>query len=95
LSKNVVLLEIPHEIKLDPMAVAREQGIDHHALLKENPIQSELKAIVKPISEAGLSKLIAESLKNDQSLKTGKKTGEDLGQGYDRGPGIGPIEINR
>lgn len=95
LPNNVVLLEIPHEIKLDPVAVAREHGIDYHALLKENPIQSELKAIVNPISKSGLSKWIAESLKNDQSLKTGKKPGEDLGQGYDQGPGIGPVGINR
>lgn len=84
-----MFLEIPHESKLDPVEVARERGMDHNTLLKENPIQSELKAIVRPLSESGLSKLIAENLENDQALKTGKKTGGDLDQGNDWGCGIG------
>lgn len=89
LPKNVVLLEIPNEIKLDPIAVAREHGIDHVALLKENPIQSELRAIVKPLSESGLPNLIAENLKNEQLIKKGRGPGEDLDQGYNRGPSLG------
>jgi predicted ABC-type ATPase len=94
LPKNVVLLEIPHELKLDPVAVAREQGFDPALILKENPIQKDLTAVVKPLSESRLPKMIEENLekeqalKNEQILKKGRGPEEDLGQGYDRGPSL-------
>ena len=95
LPKNVVLLEIPHELKLDPVAVARELGVDPSLILKENPIQKDLTAVVKPLSESGLSKLVEDNLKkeqalkNEQVLKKGRGPEEDLNTGYDRGPTIG------
>lgn len=95
LPKNVVLLEIPHELKLDPVAVARERGVDPAVILKGNPIQKDLTAMVKPLSESRLPKLIEENLKKEQALKIeqvlkkGREPGEDLDQGYYRGPGLG------
>ena len=95
LPKNVVLLEIPHELKLDAVAVAREQGIDPALILKENTIQKDLTAVVKPLSESKLPKMIEENLekeqalKNEQILKKGRGPEEDLEQGYDRGPSLG------
>ncbi|WP_259069933.1 zeta toxin family protein [Mucilaginibacter sp. X4EP1] len=95
LPKNVVLLEIPHELKLDPVAVAREHGIDTNFILKENPIQKDLMAVVNALSETGLSKLVEDNLKKEQALKNeqvskkGRSPGEDLDQGYDRGPSLG------
>lgn len=95
LPNNVVLLEIPHELKLDPVAVARERGVDPALLLKENPIQKDLRATVRPLSESWLPNLVADNLKkeqvlkNEQALKKGTGTGEDLDQGYDRGPSLG------
>jgi hypothetical protein len=89
LPKNVVMLEIPYELKLDPVAVARERNIDVAEFVKNHPIQTELTAVVKPLSETWVAELILENLKNDQAIKKGRGPGEDLSQGYDRGPGIG------
>jgi len=89
LPKNVVMLEIPYELKLDPVAVARERNIDVAEFVKNHPIQTELTAIVKPLSETWVAELIQENLKNDQAKKKGRGSGEDLDQGYDRGPKIG------
>ena len=88
-------MEIPYELKFDPVAVAREQGIGPALILKENPIQKDLTAVVKPLSESKLPKMIEENLekeqalKNEQILKKGRGPEEDLEQGYDRGPSLG------
>lgn len=90
-----MLLEIPHELKLDPVAVARERGVDVALILKENPIQKDLAAIVKPLSESRLPQLIEENLKkeqalnNEQVLRKGRGLGEDLDQSHDRGLSLG------
>lgn len=89
LPKNVVMLEIPYELKLDPVAVARERNIDVAEFVKNHPIQTELTAVVKPLSETWVAELIQENLKNDQVIKKGRGHGEDLDQGYDRGPSLG------
>jgi predicted ABC-type ATPase len=89
LPKNVVMLEIPYELKLDPVAVARERNIDIAEFVKNHPIQTELAAVVKPLSETWVAELIQENLKNDQATKKGRSPGEDLDQGYDRGPSLG------
>lgn len=83
-----MLLEIPHELKLDP--VARERGVDPALFSKENPVQKDLTAVIKSLSEFRLPKLIEENLekeqalKNEQILKKARGPEEDLGQGYDR-----------
>jgi len=89
LPKNVVMLEIPYELQLDPVAVAMERNIDVSEFVKNHPIQTELKAVVKPLSETWVAELINENLMNDQATKKGRNSGEDLDQGYDRGPKIG------
>jgi len=89
LPKNVVLLEIPYELRLDPVAVARERNIEIVEFVKNHPIQTELTAIVKPLSESWVAELIQENLRNDQATKKGRSSGEDLDQGYDWGPKIG------
>ena len=89
LPKNVVMLEIPYELKLDPVAVARERNIDVAEFVKNHPIQTELTAVVKPLSETWVAELIQENLKNDQVIKKGRGHGEDLDQGYGRGPSLG------
>jgi len=89
LPKNVVMLEIPYELKLDPVAVARERNIDIAEFVKNHPIQTELTAAVKPLSETWVAELIQVNLRNDQAIKKGKEPGEDFDQGYKRGPSLG------
>lgn len=77
LPDKVVVLEIPYEIKLDPVAVAREYGIGETDLLTDHPFQMKLVAKVTPLSETGLSKFIEENNKkrNDQQDNRGPKRG--------------------
>lgn len=72
LPENVVLLEIPYEVKLDPVAVAREYHIDPHDFVSKNPISANLKATVKPIAETGLAELVAENLRKEQGRKNSR-----------------------
>jgi hypothetical protein len=55
---GVVKIQLPNEIGLDPVAVARRYGIDEHVLLRRHPIQKALKAKVIPLSETGVPALI-------------------------------------
>ena len=61
--ENVVVLEIPNELKLDPVALARDLGIDETELLAEHPIQMNLTAKVFPLSESGLPEFIENNRK--------------------------------
>lgn len=63
LPENVVVLEIPYELKLDPVAVARELGIGQTDLLAEHPIQETLTAKVTPLSESGLPEFIENNIR--------------------------------
>lgn len=64
LPEDVVLLEIPNELKLDPVAVARDYGISETDFLVEHLIQSALTAKVTPLSESGLPRFIENNIKN-------------------------------
>jgi hypothetical protein len=68
LPENVVVLEIPNELQLDPIAVARESGMGYAELLADHPIQSDLSAKVKPLSESGLPEFIEYNLRNRNNL---------------------------
>jgi hypothetical protein len=67
LPENVVVLEIPYELKLDPIAVARDYRIGETDLLAEHPIQLTLAAKVIPLSESGLPEFIENNLKSEAS----------------------------
>jgi uncharacterized protein YbaR (Trm112 family) len=67
LPENVIGLEIPHEIKLDPVAVAREYGIDIVQFVQLNPIVKDLKAFIRPVTETGLPEMVAENLRKTQN----------------------------
>ena len=69
--ENVVGLEIPHEIKLDPVAVAREYGLDIAEFVQRNPIVKDLKAFIRPVTETGLPELVAEN------IRKGRNAGEN------------------
>lgn len=77
LPDNVVVLEIPNEVKLDPVAVARQYGSDLNELLKEHPIQETLKAKLWPLSESGLPEIIENNIRmqeqaDDKQRKRGR-----------------------
>ena len=67
LPENVVVLEIPNEVKLDPVAVAREHGMEATGLLNEHPLQMQLAAKVTPLADTGLP----EYIENNKKLAVG------------------------
>jgi hypothetical protein len=69
LPENVVMLEIPNELKLDPVGVARQYEMDDFAMLLTHPYRSKLSAIVHPLSKTGLPDLVERNLKNKQQEK--------------------------
>jgi hypothetical protein len=56
--EGVIKLKIPNEIGLDPVATARQYGMDVRELLRRHPIQKDLKAEVIPLSETHIPALI-------------------------------------
>jgi hypothetical protein len=56
--EGVVKLKIPNELGLDPVATAREYGMDERELLRRHPLQKDLKAEVIPLSETNIPALI-------------------------------------
>jgi len=59
--EGVIKLKIPNEIGLDPVAAARQYGMDERNLLRRYPIQQELKAEVIPLSETHIPALIRQN----------------------------------
>jgi hypothetical protein len=61
LPKNVTGLEIPYELILDPVGVARQYSMSDVAMLSQYPIQEKLSAKVIPLSETLLPELVREN----------------------------------
>ncbi len=80
LPENVVVLEIPYELKLDPIAVARDYGIGETDLLAEHPIQLTLAAKVIPLSESGLPEFIENNLKSEASKQANSERNSKRGR---------------
>nr|WP_199077435.1 hypothetical protein [Pedobacter sp. ASV19] len=73
LPKDVVFLEIPYELKLDPVGVAREHGLKDTTFLRRFPIQKELKARVTLLSQTALPKIIENNRKKLQQAELPRK----------------------
>ncbi len=71
LPKDTVMLEIPYELKLDPVGVAREYGAEDTFMLNSYPIQKDLMAKVVPLEETGLPDIVRRN--NEQQKKQGNK----------------------
>jgi hypothetical protein len=80
LPEDVVVLEIPYELKLDPVAVARDYGIGETDLLGEHPIQQTLAAKVSPLSQSGLPELIEINLKRRDNNQSNNQRHPNLGR---------------
>jgi hypothetical protein len=82
--ENLVLLEIPHEIILDPYAIAREHGINTAEFVRQNPIKADLKALVRPLpNELSITKPENEHT----NLREAQAPDEDYGKEKGRRPG--------
>jgi hypothetical protein len=74
LPENVVLVELPSDYILDPVAAARYVGYSDDKFLNEFPIQENLKAEVTPLEETFLPKMIAENLQKEKNdIRSGKR----------------------
>jgi hypothetical protein len=69
LPKHVVLVALPNELILDPVAAARKVGFDDEEFLAEYPILQNLKAGVTPLSETFLPAFIEENLSQRQNKR--------------------------
>jgi len=67
LPENVVLVELPDELTLDPVAAARSVGYSDDRFLDEYPIQENLKAGIKNLSETFLPDFIRENLEKQNN----------------------------
>jgi hypothetical protein len=67
LPQHVMLLEIPIETKLDPVAVAVELGLDELGLANGNPVRTNLKGYLYPLEQTLLPQVIAENLRLNQN----------------------------
>lgn len=64
---HVFQIRIPNEIGLDPVATAREYGMDEKELLRRYPIEKDLKAEIIPLTETNIPRLIQQ---NREKLKS-------------------------
>lgn len=61
LPERIVKIRIPNELGLDPVATAREYGMEERDLLRRYPIQKDLKAEIIPLSETEVPRLIRQN----------------------------------
>jgi len=71
LPAKAAMIELPNELLLDPVAVAREYKADLPLFLQQNPNQRELKAVVKPLAESALPRIIEQNKKLRQASRQG------------------------
>lgn len=63
LPKNAVLVEIPDELGLDPVGVARKLGLGDEYFLKMHPYDGPLKGKIIPLDKSGLPEYVATNQK--------------------------------
>ncbi len=80
LPEHIVVLEIPNEIKLDPVAAAREYGIGETDLLTDHPIQMTSAAKVTLLSESGLPEFIANNIKKQSDQQNHEERSHKRGR---------------
>jgi hypothetical protein len=61
LPQHIFQIKIPNEIGLDPVATAREYGMDEKDLLRRYPIEKDLKAEIIPLSDTNIPRLIQQN----------------------------------
>ena len=81
LPEGVVKIKLPHDVKLDPVAVARTNNLDIKAFLVKHPFEKELKAVVIPLDKTSVADIVKRN--NEPLLKknidiTQKQKGQSL-----------------
>ncbi|MDT3402318.1 hypothetical protein [Mucilaginibacter terrae] len=56
---QVVLVKVPNEVLLDPIATAEACGLDVRQLLRRFPIRKDLKATLVPLADTGVPGMIS------------------------------------
>lgn len=69
---KIVLLKIPHEFHLDPVGAARHYGFEDTFLLKQYPLQDNIKATVIPVEASGLPEMVQANLEKIKLRKAGR-----------------------
>ncbi|SDF15698.1 hypothetical protein SAMN05216464_113148 [Mucilaginibacter pineti] len=64
--EGLVMIEIPNELKLDPVGAARKYGLEEKDVLRMFPIQKELKAKQISVEDTGLPALVQRNRQNQQ-----------------------------
>lgn len=72
LPEGTVMLEIPFELVLDPVGVAREYGLKDTLMLDNYPIRQDLTARVIPLEETAIPDIIAKNLQQIKKRQKGK-----------------------
>jgi hypothetical protein len=72
LPSDVVLVTLPFELHIDPVAVARENGLDERTFINFYPLQKQVDVPTYPLSVTGIPKLIEEN-KMQQKQSNGVK----------------------
>lgn len=73
--ENVVLVQIPDELGLDPVGMARKYGLGDEYFLKMHPYEHDVKAKVIPLEKSGLPEFVASNRKQvkQHQLKSGQR----------------------
>ncbi|WP_214226627.1 hypothetical protein [Pedobacter sp. B4-66] len=72
LPPDVVLVALPFELHIDPVAVARENGLDERTFINFYPVQKQFEVPIYLLSVTGIPKLIMEN-KEQQKQSIGVK----------------------
>ncbi|MFB9840920.1 hypothetical protein [Mucilaginibacter ginsenosidivorans] len=78
LPDHVILIAIPNELKLDPVGVARQYGMKDFELLREFPIQKELRSESIPLAGPGKLKKQLSEKNEDRKQQKKKRNGRHL-----------------
>ncbi|UCS94342.1 hypothetical protein KZP23_04750 [Echinicola marina] len=73
--KDVVMVEIPHELHLDPVGMARKYGMADDYFQKGYPMQEKRIANITPLEKTGLLEHVAQ---NRRQQKTQNAKGQKL-----------------
>ncbi|MBD1385848.1 hypothetical protein IDJ75_11205 [Mucilaginibacter rigui] len=71
--EHVVLVALPPELILDPVAAARKVGFNDEEFLQEHPIRQYIKAGITPLAETFLPAFIEENIAKQQNSRSQRR----------------------
>ena len=80
LPKDVVMLKVPNEIKMDPVGVAMKSGLDLGKWLMGVGFPENVEAKIIPLNETGLPTMIEKNLAHRRQLEKGKANSKHRGK---------------